>query len=97
VTLPVVWIQEANEDLLEARAWYDNIRPQLGERFASAVESVVEEVAEHPLHFPVVYRGRRRAGVRRFPYGIFFEVRQDRIVVIACFHGRRDPRRWQLR
>ena len=97
MTLPVVWIPEANEDLLEARAWYDNIRPQLGERFALAVEATVEAMAEHPLQFPVVYRSRRRAGVRRFPYGIFFEVQEHRIVVIACFHGRRDPRRWQLR
>ena len=40
MTLPVVWIPEA-EDLLEARAWYDNIRPELGESFALAVESTV--------------------------------------------------------
>jgi plasmid stabilization system protein ParE len=93
VTLPVVWTREANEDLLEARAWYDNIRPWLGERFALAVEAI----AEHPLQFSVVYRSRRRAGVRCFPYGIFFEVQEYRIVVIARFHGRRNPRRWQSR
>jgi plasmid stabilization system protein ParE len=91
VTLPVVWIPEANEDLLEARVWYDNIRPELGERFAFAVEATVEAIAEHSLQFP------RRVGVRRFPYGIFFEVQEHRIVVIACFHGRREPRRWQSR
>jgi plasmid stabilization system protein ParE len=83
--------------LLEARAWYDNVRPQLGERFALAVEATIHALAQHPAHFPVVYRGRRRAGVPRFPYGIFFHVQEHRIVVIACFHGRRDPRRWQLR
>jgi plasmid stabilization system protein ParE len=83
--------------LLEARAWYDKIRPELGERFALAVEATVEALAEHPLQFPVVYRNRRRAGVRRFPYGIFFEVHDNRIVVIACFHSRRNPRRWQSR
>jgi hypothetical protein len=54
VTLPVVWIPEANEDLLEARAWYDKIRPELGERFALAVEATVEAIAEHPMQFPVV-------------------------------------------
>jgi plasmid stabilization system protein ParE len=75
VTLPVVWTPEANEDLLEARAWYDNIRPELGERFALAVEATVEAIAERPLQFPIVYRKRRRAGVRRFPYGIFSSVR----------------------
>jgi plasmid stabilization system protein ParE len=97
VKLPVVWIPEANEDLLEARAWYDNIRPELGQRFALGIEATVEAMAQHPMQLPVVYRDRRRAGVRRFPYGIFFELQDDRIVVIACFHGRRNPRRWQLR
>jgi plasmid stabilization system protein ParE len=97
VTLPVVWTPEANKDLLEARAWYDNIRPKLGERFAHAVEGTIEAIAEHPLQFRVVYRNLRRAGVRRFPYGIFFEFQEHRIVVIACFHGRRNPRRWQSR
>ena len=97
MTLPVVWIPEANADLLDARAWYDDIRPQLGDHFALAIEATVRAISEHPLQFPVVYRGRRRAGVHRFPYGIFFEVQEHRIVVIACFHGRRNPRRWQLR
>jgi plasmid stabilization system protein ParE len=97
VTLPVVWIPEAQEDLLEARAWYDNIRAEVGERFALAVEVTVATIADHPTQFPVVYRSRRRAGVRRFPYGIFFEVQVHRIVVIACFHGRRNPKRWQTR
>jgi plasmid stabilization system protein ParE len=96
VTLPVVWIPEANEDLQEARAWYDNIRPELAERFALAVEATFEEIAQRPVQFPVVHRSCR-AGVRRFPYGIFFEVQEHRIVVIACFHGRRNPRRWQSR
>ena len=68
--IPVVWTPEANEDLLDARAWYDNIRSQLGERFAQAVEATVETIAEHPLQFAVVYRRRRRAGVHRFPYGL---------------------------
>jgi plasmid stabilization system protein ParE len=97
VKLPVVWIPEADAELKEARAWYDNLRPELGDRFALAVEEMIDAVAEHPLQFPVVYRGRLRAGVRRFPYGIFFEVQEQRIVVIACFHGRRNPKLWQAR
>ena len=72
VTLSVVWLPEADAELQEARAWYDDIRPELGERFARAVETAIEEIAEHPLQFPVVYRGLRRAGVWRFPYGTCF-------------------------
>lgn len=75
--LPVVWMSEAAAELRQARAWYDDIRTDLGERFAVAVEAVVEAIAQRPLQFPVVHRGRRRAGVRRFPYGIFFEVQEQ--------------------
>ena len=94
MTLPVVWLPEADADAHEAVAWYRNIRSALGDQFALGVEA---RSAPHPLRFPIVYRNRRRAGIHRFPYGIFFEVQVDRIVVIACLHNRRDPRRWQLR
>ena len=88
---------EASAELQQARAWYEDVRPELGERFALTVEATVEAIAESPLRFPVVHRGRRRAGIRRFPYGMFFEAQQNRVVVIACFHSKRDPRRWQAR
>jgi plasmid stabilization system protein ParE len=35
--------------------------------------------------------------VHRFPYGLFYQVEADRVFVIACFHGKRNPRRWQSR
>jgi plasmid stabilization system protein ParE len=52
MTLPVVWLPEADTELQEARAWYDDIRPELGERFARAVEAALEEIAEHPKEVP---------------------------------------------
>ncbi len=97
MTLPVFWLSEADADLKDARAWYDNVRTELGERFAYAVDETVERISESPLQFSVVHRNIRRAGVRRFPYGIFFESQESRIVVVACFHGRRDPKVWRQR
>jgi hypothetical protein len=67
VTLPVVWTPEANEDLLEARAWYDNIRPELGERFALAVEATVEALAEHPVAIPCSLPKPSPCGSAAFP------------------------------
>ena len=97
MTLPIVWLPEAEAELQHARDWYDAIRPELGERFALAVEEAVDGLANNPLQFAVVHRGRRRAGVRRFPYGIIFEVQERQILVIACFHAKRSPKRWQAR
>lgn len=97
MTLPVVWLSEAIAELKEARGWYDDIRPELGNRFARAIQTTVEDIAENSLRFPVVHRQVRRAGVRRFPHALFFEVEEHQIAVIACFHGKRDPQRWHSR
>jgi plasmid stabilization system protein ParE len=51
----------------------------------------------NPESFPVVLQDVRRARLHRFPYGLFFRVLPDALVVLACFHARRDPRRWQGR
>ena len=67
MTLSVVWIP-ADADLQEARRWYSEIRLELGERFALAVETTVNAIAENPLQFPVIYGELRRAVLRRFPY-----------------------------
>ncbi len=97
MTLPVVWLPEADAELKEALGRYESVRLELAQRFAQAVADTIEKVAVAPLRYAVVEKGRRRAGVRRFPYGIFFLVTETRIVVIACFHGRRNPRHWQSR
>jgi plasmid stabilization system protein ParE len=97
VSLPVLWSDEARAEFYEAELWYADVGVPLAERFVEAVESTVQLIAGSPLRFPVVYRERRRAGVHRFPYGLFYQVEADRVFVIACFHGKRNPRRWQSR
>ena len=93
----VVFRLRAQAELLEARAWYDDQRLGLGERFATAVETTIEQVAQTPLAYAVVHDQVRRAVVRRFPYTVYFQVFPEYIVVLAVMHGSRDPRRWQSR
>lgn len=80
----------AEQDLLEAQEWYDGQRPGLGSEFRTAIDDLLQRVAGHPRAYPVVYRGLRRAVVRRFPYLVYFAVGPQTITVVACLHGRRD-------
>jgi plasmid stabilization system protein ParE len=47
--------------------------------------------------YRIVRQDVRKAGVKRFPYSIYYRDEPTRIVVLAVFHGRRDPRVWQAR
>ena len=93
----VVFTQAARAELIEAQDWYEGEAPGLGRRFRAQIDSTVERMSANPLQFPVVYKNVRRALLRRFPYMLFFTIDGDTLLVIACFHASRDPRRWQQR
>lgn len=87
----------AAADIDEAFLWYQTQRPGLGHEFLAAADTLIDAIAEHPLRYPVVRRNTRRALLRRFPYAMYFRIYDNVIVVVACMHGRRNPRRWQVR
>jgi len=78
----------------DAFLWYESQRAGLGEEFLSSIQATLQAIGENPLRFPVVHHSTRRALVRRFPYGVFYRVLEDVVLVVACFHARRDPGRW---
>lgn len=84
-------------DIQAARAWYDEQRPGLGEEFVIAVEAAVSEIVRLPDAWPVVHRNARRYLMERFPYCIYYRASEDEIVIVACMHGARDPRRHRRR
>ena len=97
MSLPVTFRWQAKQDLDEAVEWYERQRVGLGRRFQNRVEEVLERISRSPETHGRVYRDVRCANVRRFPYGVYYRVEPDSLVVVAVFHARRDPRAWQRR
>ncbi len=95
---PVIFTPIARQELIDAQDWYEHESSGLGLHFRAAVEAVVERIAANPDQFPIIYKNIRRALLRRFPYALMFITETDNsLTVIACFHGSRDPMRWQQR
>jgi plasmid stabilization system protein ParE len=94
---PVRIRSEAQDDIDRIFDWYEDQRIGLGVEFREALRSTLDAIAEHPHLYPVVARNTRRALLHRFPYGIYYRELPDAILVFACVHGHRDPRRWQSR
>jgi plasmid stabilization system protein ParE len=69
----------------------------LGAELLEAVDRILARIREFPSMYPVVYKGLRRALVRRFPYAVDCRQQGDSIRVLACLHQRRDPRVARLR
>ena len=78
----------------EAQEWYELQNPGLGEEFVAAMELQLKRLEQAPLLYAEVIPGVRRALLPRFPYGLFYAVRENLIHVLAVLHDARNPSRW---
>lgn len=93
----LVLAPETEPDIAEAYVWYEDRRTGLGEEFLSSVDACMEGVRRHPEMHPIVHDAYRRALIRRFPYGIFYECAEETVTVYAVLHTSRDPEKWRQR
>lgn len=82
---------EAELDVFEASLWYERERDGLGAAFLQRVRSVFARIEAAPAQFPLVTADVRRALLGRFPFGVFFFVDGNTVVVIAVMHLHRHP------
>ncbi len=88
---------EAERDVEEAFFWYEKQRPGLGREFVAELDLVYERLAETPLIFADIYRGVRRALVRRFPLAVFYLVIGSEVHILGVVRMARNPVVWQER
>jgi len=85
------------QDVEDAYTWYENEQPGLGDDFLDELYACYQRVMRAPLGYQDLDGGIRRAMLRRFPYGVYFAVDGDAIVVLTVLHASRDPAEWQRR
>jgi plasmid stabilization system protein ParE len=69
----------------------------LGYEFAAEIDAAFDRIRSFPDAWPVFSDRTRRCVVSRFPYGILYQIRSDRILVTAIMHLKRDPKEWKHR
>ena len=93
-----VWLTpESESDLSEAKGWYDRQYPGLGQQFILCIDQAIERILLLPEGYREVVPGVRRVLVRRFPYGIYYKIEPERLVILAVYHSKRDPKGWKAR
>jgi plasmid stabilization system protein ParE len=97
MSLSVSFRHSARAEFIEAAAWYESERQNLGAEFIAEVERCVAAAAERPMTYTAVYKDVRRVVAKRFPFSVYFRAEAHRIVVLAVFHGSRKPAIWQHR
>jgi plasmid stabilization system protein ParE len=87
----------SDADIEAAIDWYESEQPGLGLEFLDELRAAYLRILDGPLKYAVLRSGIRRALTRRFPYGVYFSIEDDIILIIAVLHTARDPAEWQFR
>ncbi|MBI5501096.1 MAG: type II toxin-antitoxin system RelE/ParE family toxin [Deltaproteobacteria bacterium] len=100
--MQVVLHAGAAAEVSAAVSWYEEREPALGAAFLGELDRGLAVIAEAPYRWPVWPGARPELGARRFllarfPYGIAYRVRGQRIIVLAVAHLHRRPGYWKVR
>lgn len=97
MTYSISIAEAAENDIREAFLWYEDQKDNLGSTFKNHVNKAVDSIQSNPLKTQVRYGNTRVFFLRKFPYGIHFQVDKNHILIVAVFHTSKDPEKWTKR
>ena len=77
-------------DLQAAFDWYEDEQAGLAHAFAVDFRNAYRRLREGPLLYAIRFADVRRVNFSRFPYGIFYTLKSEELIVIAVLHASRD-------
>lgn len=96
--MKLVIVPAALAELHDAAAFYTaSANLELGLAFVADFERTVKGALANPKVGAVFRGSRRRYLLRRFPYGIIYQITEEELRIIAVAHQRRRPAYWSGR
>ena len=77
-------------DLAEASPWYERREPGVGFRLESEAKKLFRRLGNEALLYAVRFADVRRVNLRKFPYGVFYIVTGEIVVLLGVLHGAQD-------
>ncbi len=94
---PLEFQAEAEDEYLNALAWYCDRSLPAGIKFERAFRQAVEQIEKFPERWPAYFLRFRKYTLQQFPFSIVYRNEPSRTFVLAVVHGRRRPGYWKGR
>ena len=91
------FLEPARIELEEEVKYFNEQRAGLGYEFAKEIADTIARILRYPEAWAKLSRRTRRCRTKRFPYGIIYQIRGDKILIVAIMHLRRKPFYWRDR
>ncbi len=82
----------AYNEIEESKEYYNLQKDNFGLDFKSDVFKAIKNIALSPNLYPIISDNIRRCLLHRFPFSIFYTVKQNTIVILSIAHQHRKPK-----
>ena len=87
----------ARREIEAAALYYQEKQSGLERRFLNALEDAIRRIRTTPSIYRPIEGDIRKCRLPRFPFGVIFRDRPERIEILAVMHLRREPGYWKGR
>ncbi len=87
----------AEAELNAAVDYYQECKEGLGREFAYEVQKTIERILKFPNAWQKLDGEIRRALTNRFPFGVVYYRKDEKIIILAVMQLQREPDYWKKR
>ena len=84
----------AEKELNQAVDYYNTLDTGLGNEFAREVRKSIDLIQQYPGAWSVLSKNTRHCLIKRFPFGVIYQINGDNIYIIAVMQLNREPGYW---
>ena len=88
---------EAEEELNLAVDYYNQCQANLGWDFSKEVYTAIQNILAFPEAWASLSKNTRRCLVNRFPFGVIYQSKSNKILIVAIMQLNRKPGYWHNR
>jgi toxin ParE1/3/4 len=93
----LVFLLSADIDIQDAYEYYEGYQEGRGTLFLSHLDAAFTYIRNFPEIAPPFHGRYRRLLIPRFPYGIFYALESDRVIIAAVMNLQQNPAAIQRR
>lgn len=90
-------LPKASAELDDSFNYYEHEQENLGYRFADSFKDTLKLIKLYPNAWQQLSKKTRRCLIKKFPYGVIYQVKKDEIIIIAVANLHRKPNYWTNR
>ncbi len=93
MSFQLVITPDAQRDIDETHAWYEQKQGGVGHRFILALRGRFGSILLAP-DYPMAFgrKSLRKVNIPGWPYSIYYQILEEEVRVVAVVHGARDPK-----